>query len=97
MLGTKPVLVKAEYVSGSNGYDVVLTSTSDDKYKVVVMDKEEKPADDARGAKPLNAKSTLSLGNLKDGQVIYIRQEGNSRTKTWASEYTKFGTVDFPK
>lgn len=95
--GTKPVLVKAEYVSGSNGYDVVLTSTSDDKYKVVVMDKEEKPADDARGAKPLNAKSTLSLGNLKDGQVIYIRQEGNSRTKTWASEYTKFGTVDFPK
>lgn len=94
--GTKPVLVKAEYVNGSKGYDVVLTSTSDDSYKVVVMDKEEKPAANA-SAKLLRAKSSLSLSDLKDGQVIYIRQEGSSRTKTWVGEYTKFGTVDFPK
>ncbi len=94
--GTKPVLVKAEYVSGSKGYDVVLTSTSDDIYKVAVMDKEEKPAANA-SARKLNAKSSLSLSNLKNGQVIYIRQEGSNRTKTWAGEYTKFGTVDFPK
>ncbi len=60
------------------------------------MDKEEKPAANA-SARKLNAKSSLSLSNLKNGQVIYIRQEGSNRTKTWAGEYTKFGTVDFPK
>ncbi len=94
--GTKTVLVNAEYKSGSKGYDVVLSNTSDNSYRIAVMDKEEKPGNNA-SAKALKAKASLTLSGLKDGQVIYIRQEGNSRTKTWAGEYTKFGTVDFPK
>lgn len=93
---TKTVLVKAEYKSGNKGYDVVLSSASDNSYRIVVMDKEEKPGNNA-SAKTLKAKAALTLSGLKDGQVIYIRQEGSSKTKTWAGEYTKFGTVDFPK
>ncbi len=94
--GTKPVLVKADYQSTSKGYDIVITSTSSENYRVAVMDKEEKPGTSA-SAKTLKANSSLTLSGLKDGQVIYIRQDGNSRTKTWAGEYTKFGTVDLPK
>lgn len=94
--GTKPVLVKAEYQSTSKGFDIVIKSTSNESYHIAVMDKEEKPAASV-SAKTLRANSSLTLSGLKDGQVIYIRQDGNNRTKTWAGEYTKFGTVDLPK
>ena len=94
--GTKPVLVKADYQSTSKGYDVVVTSTSSANYRVAVMDKEEKPGASV-SSRTLRANSSLTLSGLKDGQVIYIRQDGSSSTKTWAGEYTKFGTVDLPK
>ena len=94
--GTKPVLVKADYQSTSKGVDVVIKSTSSVSYHIAVMDKEEKPAASA-SAKTLKANSSLTLSGLRDGQVVYIRQDGNNRTKTWAGEYTKFGTVDLPK
>ncbi len=60
------------------------------------MDKEEKPGASV-SSRTLRANSSLTLSGLKDGQVIYIRQDGSSSTKTWAGEYTKFGTVDLPK
>lgn len=60
------------------------------------MDKEEKPGASV-SSRTLKANSSLTLSGLKDGQVIYIRQDGSSSTKTWAGEYTKFGTVDLPK
>lgn len=94
--GIKPVVVKADYQSTDKGFDVVITSTSSENYHIAVMDKEEKPGASV-SARTLRANSSLALSGLKDGQVIYIRQDGNNRTKTWAGEYTKFGTVDLPK
>jgi len=91
------VLVKAEYEANNKGvYSIVLTSTSDSAYQIVIMDKEEMPSASAK-TRSLRAKSTLKLSGLKDGQVVYIRKTGNNKTKTWAGRYTKFGTVDFPK
>lgn len=54
------------------------------------------PASTVAGAKKLAAGKRITLKNLKEGDKIFIRVSGNAKKKTFASEYSAFGTVKFP-
>jgi hypothetical protein len=45
----------------------------------------------------MGAVTTVSASKLKQGSVVYIRQQGKASEKRFSSSYVIFGVVDYPE
>lgn len=77
-----------------NTDSISIANQTDDSYQIVVMAETETPKIDTRQTYRLSGKATVTIRNDKNGQIVYIRKAGDSRTKTWVSNYVKIGKVN---
>lgn len=79
-------------ITKDDNNDISVENLTEDSYQIVVMQGTKVPEVDAKYTR-LNKKSTITIKN-ESGQTVYIRKSGDSRTKTWVSDYVKIGTIN---
>lgn len=85
---------------------IKFTNTTANTYQILVLDAgSDAPTAAATGMKTISPGKADSTGTItpkettisvKDGQVVYIRIIGNTKTKEWATDFKGLGTIKFP-
>lgn len=71
---------------------ISITNASEDSYQIIVTTQAEVPTIDTKYTNRLN-QAPIKINADKQGQYVYIRKAGDSRTKTWVSNYIKIGKI----
>lgn len=81
-----------EIKKSEDNSSISITNLTDASYQIVIAAQE--PEIDTKPTARLS-KAPITIRNDKNGQNVYIRKAGDSRTKTWVSDYIKIGKVNF--
>lgn len=81
-----------EIKKSEDNSSISITNLTDASYQIVIAAQE--PKIDTKPTARLS-KAPITIRNDKNGQNVYIRKAGDSRTKTWVSDYIKIGKVNF--
>lgn len=90
-------ILKVEYAVVSKKQAIKITNSGKKTYEFVIKDKgatEVAATDKATKAAP---GKTITLKDVKDEQVVFVRVAGDKKAKTWLSAYANLGQVDLLK
>lgn len=87
--------ITAAFDKVKDKYNLKITSSSTDKYEVF-YDSATAPTATTRGIKSLAAGKTLTLKDVKDDKLVWIRKAGDQKNSKWATEWVTMGKVVLP-
>lgn len=85
----KPILTIGKTTDGVN-----IKNETSDSYQILVTDKEPEINTTQTTKLSGNGSYTIKNDNNNNGKNVYIRKVGDTKTKTWVSDYIKIGTVN---
>ncbi len=85
--------VKIQFTSNTKGDAVALSFETTGNFDYYIGE----PTYDGKGFKAVKKKKVVIKKALVDGKDIYVRSCGDKATQTWAGEWEKITTVNFPK